>query len=314
MKVLVTGGSGLVGESIRETVNSLTNENEYIFLSSKDCDLTNQQKVDDLFNFYKPSVVIHLAAKVGGLYANIDSNYIMLMDNLKISTNILEACKKYNIKRLVNILSTCVFGNDLSYPLTSDQMYDKIPDSSNEGYSYSKRLLDTGSKLLTNCSNMEIVNLIPTNIYGLNDNYNLKDGHVLPALIHKTFIAKTNNDKLIIKGKGSSRRQFIFAEDLSKIILHFVDCNLSKQFNRLIVGPPEIDEITIKELINKITKEFDFNGEIIYDTSFSEGQFKKTVNDKELLDYISNFKFTSIENGLKKTINYFTENYLDVRK
>ena len=318
-KILITGASGLVGSSIKSIVKE-DNHHEYIFLSSKECDLRNEVSVDTIFKEYNPDIVIHLANVVAGLYGNISNNYTMLVDNLKINTNILESCKKYKIKRLINILSTCVFGNDLNYPLTSNQMYDKPPDSSNRGYSFSKRILDTGSKLLTQCSELQVVNIIPTNLYGLNDNFNLSDGHVLPALIHKCFIAKKNlefnsaNSNLVIKGLGKSHRQFVYAPDLAKIILHFIDCKLEKQFNQLIVGPPVKDEITIKELVNKIVKEFDFNGSIVYDSNFSEGQNKKTVDDSELLEYIPDFKFTPLDVGLKRTIDYFIYYYDTVRK
>lgn len=317
MKVLVTGGYGLVGKSIQELTLS---GDEYVFLSSKKCDLRDSVACERLFSDGKFDKVIHLANVVAGLYGNINNNYTMLVDNLKINTNILECCKKYKVKRLVNILSTCVFGNDLKYPLTSNQMYDKIPDSSNEGYSYSKRLLATGSKLLTTCSDIEIVSLIPTNIFGKYDNFNIDNGHVFPVLVAKTFNAKkklkecSTNCDLIIKGTASCYRQFIYAGDFAKIILHFVDCKLEKQFNQLIVGPPVKDEITIKELINKIVKEFDFNGRIIYDSSFPEGQHKKTVDDSELLAYIPDFKFTPLEVSLKETVDYFKQNYETVRK
>ena len=233
--------------------------------------------------------------------------------NKLILKDLKEMCKKYKVKRLINILSTCVIGNNVNYPLTSEQMYDKIPDESNEGYSYSKRVLNTGSKLLTKCSNIEIVNLIPTNLYGLHDNYNLYNSHVIPGLIKKTYIAKNEDKNLIIKGDGSSLRQFIFSEDLGYIILYFINCNLPKQFNELIIGPSMKEEITIKELTNKIVKEFNFKGNIIYDTNFSNGQNKKTVDSFELLNYIPDFKFTSIDDGLKKTINYFIKNYENLR-
>lgn len=312
-KILVTGGSGMVGSSIKELVSIYSNY-EFKFLSSKACDLRDPIACEKLFSDGNFDIIIHLASVVSGLYGNLTNNYRMLVDNVKINTNILECCRKYKIKRLINTLSTCIFGNDLKYPLTSDQMYDKKPDSSNEGYSKSKRLLATGSELLTKCSELEVVSLIPTNLYGYKDNYNLQDGHVLPVLIAKTYLAQKNNKPLIIKGLGKSFRQFIYSEDLAKIILHFVDCKLNKQFNQLIVGPQVKEEITIKQLVNKIVKEFNFNGEIVYDSSFCEGQFKKTVNDAELLAYIPNFKFTSLDIALKETIDYFIQNYDTVRK
>jgi GDP-L-fucose synthase len=330
MRVLISGGTGLVGTAIKELIS--TTENEYIFLSSKETDLRDLVACKKLFSDGNFEIVIHLACVVGGLYFNSNNNYKILIDNMKINNNILECCEKYKVKRLINCLSSCVFGNDLKYPLTSSQMFDKIPDESNEGYSYSKRLLSTGSKLLTECSDLYVVNLIPTNLIGKNDNYNLHDSHVLPALIHKCFIAKKNLEKkscksidnfnsvsdtsckLIIKGTGLSLRQFVYDSDLGRIILNFVDCKLEKQFNQLIVGPSIKEEITIKELVNKIVKEFGFNGEIIYDSNFSNGQSKKTVDDSELLKYIPDFKFTPLDIALKETIKYFIKNYDMVRK
>lgn len=315
MNILISGGSGMVGKSISNLVKNGSKENQYIFLSSSDCDLRNPDNTDQLFTKYKPDIVIHCASIVAGLYGNMSNNYSMLVDNLKINTNVLESCRKHNVRRLINILSSCVFGNDVSYPLTSDQILNCVPDKSNEGYSYSKRLLYTGSELLSKCSDIDVVNIIPTNLYGGNgDNYNLENGHVLPVLVRKIYEAKQNNSHLVVKGDGSSYRQYVYADDFAKIILHFVKCDLPKKFNSLIVGPPVEDEISIKDSVNKLIGIFDFKGEVVYDSSFSNGQHKKTVSNDELLAYIPDFKFTSLDDGLKETINYFIENYDTVRK
>ena len=121
-----------------------------------------------------------------------------LVDNIKINTNVLEACRKYKIKRLINILSSCVFPASCRLPLTSDQIDLGPPHNSNEGYSFSKRILSTGSKLLSKSLETEVVNLIPTNLAGKYDNFNLSDGHVLPVLIAKTYLAQKNNKPLIL--------------------------------------------------------------------------------------------------------------------
>lgn len=312
MKVLVTGGSGLIGNALKEIIGET--ETDYIFLSSKQCNLKDEMEVNLLFENIKPDIVVHLASVVAGLYGNMSNNYNMFIDNVKMNTNILNACNKFNISRLINILSTCVFGNDLRYPLTSSQMHDKLPDSSNEGYAHAKRILSIGSEILTKNSNTQVVNLIPTNLYGKYDNYNLENGHVLPVLIHKLYLAQQSNTPLNIRGTGIARRQFIYANDFAKIILHFIKCTLSKQYNSLIVGPPEKDEISIKKLIHALVKEFKFKNEIVYDSSFSDGQYKKTVDNTELLEYIPDFKFTCLESGLKDTIEYFTTYYDIIRK
>lgn len=321
MLVLVTGASGLVGQSIQHIIkqNSNNTEYDYVFLSSKDCDLRDSLQVEDIFNKYNPDIVVHLASLVAGLYGNMDNNYKFLIDNIKINTNILECCNKFNVKRLINILSTCVFPenneyNNLVYPLTSNQILNGRPHPSNSGYAHSKRILHIGSKLLTNTSNIEIVNLIPTNLYGKHDNYHLQKSHVVPGLIHKIYLAQQNETNLIIKGSGNAKRQFVYVDDFANIILHFVNCSLYKPFNVLIVSPPKEEEITIKTLVKKLTDIFEFDGKIIFDTDYPDGQDIKTADSNELLEYIPNFKFTKIDEGLEQTINHFVQNYPNVRK
>lgn len=307
MTILVTGGSGLIGSSIKELIGETE---DFIFLSSKDCDLRNLSEIESIFQKYSPSKVIHLASLVAGLYGNIDNNYRFLIDNLKINTNILDCCEKFKVKRLINVLSTCIFPDqNVTYPLTSDQILNGKPHESNSGYAYAKRMLYIGSKLLCKNSNIEIINLIPTNLYGKNDNYDLHKSHVIPGLIHKIYLAKQNKKPLIIKGTGNAKRQFIYSEDLSKIILNFVDLKLIKNYNELIIGPDINQEISIKEVISKLTKLIEFNGKIIYDTDYQDGQKLKTVDSKELLSYLPLFVFTKIDNGLQQTVNYFIENY-----
>jgi GDP-L-fucose synthase len=321
MIVLITGGSGLVGKSIQSLVKKLDLDelDDYIFLSSSDCDLRRSEDVEKLFIKHTPDIVVHLASLVAGLYGNMDNNYRFLIDNIKINTNILECCNKFNVKRLINILSTCVFPeqnehNKLVYPLTSNQILNGRPHPSNSGYAHSKRILHIGSKLLTNTSEIEIVNLIPTNLYGKHDNYNLHKSHVIPGLIHKIYLAKENETNLIIKGSGYAKRQFVYVDDFANIILHFVTCKLEKHFNALVVSPPKEDEITIKELVRHLVRIFNFDGKIIYDSDYPDGQDIKTADSCELLEYMPTFQFTSLDTGLHKTINHFIQNYDIVRK
>jgi GDP-L-fucose synthase len=316
MTILVTGGSGLVGKALQRLV---PNDSDFIFLSSSDCDLRNEKHVEEIFNEFKPDIVVHLASLVAGLYGNMDNNYKFLVDNIKINTNILENCNKFKVKKLVNILSTCIFPeqneyNNLSYPLTSNQILNGKPHSSNAGYAHAKRLLYIGSKLLTNTSDIQVINLIPTNLYGRDDNYNLHKSHVIPGLIHKIYLAKNNNTNLIIKGSGSAKRQFLYVDDFANIILHFVNTNLSMRFNALVVSPSKDYEITIKQLVSKLVKCFNFNGKIIFDTDYPDGQDIKTTDSTELLRYIPSFNFTTLDTGLPETIEYFINNYDIIRK
>jgi GDP-L-fucose synthase len=316
MKVLVTGGYGLVGKSLQKIVKSKDNLiDEFVFLSRQDCDLRNIQDVYNIFEKIRPDVVIHLASCVGGVYENMLNNYNYLLDNSRLNLNIIDACNKYKIKRLINILSTCIFPDkDIVYPLTSDQLHNGLPHNSNIGYAYSKRILHLTSELLANKSeNFKVINLTPTNLYGCNDNYNLERSHVIPGLIHKTYNCKKENTPLKINGSGKALRQFVNVNDLSRIIYKFIYLDISDNSISVVVSPPESDEISISELVNEICKCFDYYN-FYYDSSFSDGQLKKTASNSELLKYLPDFKFTPLNVGLKETIDFFIENYNSVRK
>jgi GDP-L-fucose synthase len=323
--ILVTGGYGMVGKSLQKVINvldknlydNLDNYN-FIFLSRKDGDLRNIQEVLNLFEKYKPDVVIHLASCVGGVYENMNNNYNFLIDNTRINTNIVDACNRFNVTKLINILSTCIFpDNGIVYPLTSDQLHNGLPHDSNIGYAYSKRVLHLASELLSrNKNNFTVINLTPTNLYGEFDNYNLRNSHVIPALIHKTFLAQLNNTELEINGSGNALRQFLFVDDLSRVILDFVKLKFEENSISCIVSPSENSEISIKSVIETICAIYNYNGKVIYNTEFSDGQYKKTTNDNELQRYLHEFKFTELYDGLKTSILYFVENYntLTIRK
>ena len=323
MKILVTGAYGLVGKSLQKVVsryvfegNKICTDHTFIYLSRKDCDLRNNIQTINFYELHKPDIVIHLASKVGGVYDNLNGNYTFLMDNIKINMNIVEACEKTNVKKLINILSTCIFPDkNISYPLTSDQLHNGLPHHSNIGYAYSKRVLHLASHLLSKRNSIQVINITPTNLYGEYDNYNLQSSHVIPGLIHKTYIAREHETDLTVFGSGKAMRQFLYVDDLSRIILQFVNLNLPSNQNEIsvIASPPESHEISIRGVIEKIISMFDFSGNLIYDMSYSDGQFKKTTNNDELKEYLPDFTFTPLETGLRNTIDYFIENYINLR-
>jgi len=308
IKILVTGSNGLVGKSLQKIVKEQLKKNEknrFYFLTRKECNLIDLYSVYDIFKKIKPDIVIHLASVVGGVYENINNNYNMFMNNTRMHLNIIDACEKFNIKKLINILSTCVFPDQgVTYPLTPEQIHNGPPHFSNNGYAYSKRTLHIGSQLLKN-SGCVVINLIPTNLYGENDNYTIEKAHVIPALIHKTYNAIINETDLKINGSGNALRQFLYADDLTNIIYSYI--NSSEQSGDYIVSPPPSHEISIKQLVNKIVNIFDYKGKIIYDTDEIDGQMKKTAYSN--IDY----EFTNLDIGLTRTIHYFTVNYNNLR-
>lgn len=321
MKILITGGNGMVGKNLQDITNNKPSIHSFYYITSDICDLKNNYNVDQLFKMYNPDVVIHLASLVAGLYGNMNNNYKFFSDNIKINTNILDSCKKYKIKRLINVLSTCIFPKEnVIYPLTSDQILNGPPDESNEGYAYSKRVLYNGSKILSKNKDTVVINLIPTNLYGKYDNFNIENGHVLPTILNKMFIAKRIGNDLIINGNGEAIRQFIYASDFAKIIYDFIEIKPNERlvgnsnFISCIISPNESKNISINNLIETLKEKMEFTGNIIYKTDMSNGQHLKTTSDDELKMFFPDIKLTSLSDGIDEVIKYVEENYNDIRK
>jgi len=302
MKILVTGGSGLVGYSLKKI------KPEYIYLSSKDCDLTNYKNTYDLFKKHKPTHVIHLAAYVGGLYKNMKQKVDMLEKNTIMNINVLKICHELNIDNVISCLSTCIFPDKTNYPINENMLHNGPPHHSNDAYAYSKRLLDTLSKSYREQYNRNYICIIPCNIYGENDNYSLEDGHVIPSLIHKAYLSKKNNLPFIIKGTGKPLRQFIYSQDLSKLIIWCLENYKDKE--SIILADNK--EYSIKYIGEIIAKNFNIK-DIKFDNNFSDGQYKKTADNSKLIK-LYNFNFTDINNGLKNSCEWFNENYEYSRK
>lgn len=308
MIVLVTGGSGLIGKAIKSIKASYNYD--FIFLSSSDCDLTDFNKTKELFNEIKPDYVIHLAANVGGLFKNMNQKVDMFEKNLLINYNVIKCCHDFKIKKLISCLSTCIFPNDTTYPINESMLHNGAPHNSNDAYSYAKRMIEVHSKAYREQYNDNFVCVIPTNVYGEYDNFSLEDGHVVPALIHKCYLAKQNNEPFVVYGSGKPLRQFIYSTDLAKLILWVLE-NYSGE--PIILSTNESDEVSIKNVAELIAKEFNYDN-IKFDTSKSDGQFKKTADNTKLIYLYGEFKFTTIEEGIKKSVNWFMNNYKIARK
>ena len=311
--IIVTGGSGLVGSSINNIVNNSNYINEYnfIFLSSKNCNLLNYDETFQYFKNIKPTYVIHLAAQVGGLFKNMNHKVDMFLDNIQINNNVLKVCHELKVTKLVSCLSTCIFPDNTTYPINESMLHLGPPHSSNDAYAYAKRMLDILSKAYRDQYNDNFICIIPTNIYGPHDNFNLEDSHVIPGLIHKCYLAKQNNQPFIVAGTGSPLRQFIYSDDLAKLILYTLfEYN---DLDTIILSPSESSEVSIKFIAEEIAKNMDYNN-IIFDSSKSDGQYKKTADNSKLMNLINDFEFTDISSGIKCTIEWFINNYDNIRK
>ena len=312
--VLVTGGSGLVGKAIQKI--SMQYDYDFIFLTSKMCDLTNYNDTLALFREVTPDYVLHLAANVGGLYKNMNKKFDMLDKNMLINYHVLKSSYEVNVKKLISCLSTCVFPDLTTYPIDETMLHNGPPHSSNDAYAYSKRMLDIYSQMYREEYNCDFTCVIPTNIYGPHDNYHLEDAHVIPALIHKCFLAKMNNTDFVVRGTGKPLRQFIYSLDLAKLMMWVLEDYKKK--DNIILSVSEKDEISIGDAAAYIAKAMDFKGNLVLDNSFADGQYKKTADNSKLLTELSNtdtlFMFTPIEKGIQDSVKWFVENFDNCRK
>jgi len=299
IKRLITGGSGLVGSNIDAEIK----------LGSKDGDLRDWAQVKNIFEKYKPTHVVHAAARVGGVGGNMKAKGEFFYDNIMINTNVLEACRIYNVKKVVSFLSTCIFPESIEYPLTEKKIHLGAPHWSNYGYAYAKRMLDVQTEVYRDQYNLDFVSVIPTNIYGLNDNFNLDSGHVIPSLIHKCYLAKTNNTDFNVWGSGTPLREFIYSKDIGKLTNWALE-NYDES-EPIIFSTSH--EISIKDLVGLIVGIIGFEGDVVWQSDKPDGQFRKPSSNKKLMSYVPDFKFTPIEVGLKETIEHFIQNYPNLR-
>ena len=236
----------------------------------------------------------------------------MLEDNLLINFNVLKCSHLFKVEKLINCLSTCIFPDKTTYPINENMLHDGPPHTSNDAYAYAKRLLEIHSKAYQEQYNDNFICVIPTNIYGDHDNYSLEDGHVIPSLIHKCYLSKQNGEDFVIRGTGKPLRQFIHSLDLGRLLLWTLE--EYKEKNSIILSVDPEEETSIAEIGKLIAKNFDYEERLVFDDSYSDGQYKKTANNSLLKSYLPDYKFINMEEGLKDTIKWFIENYENVRK
>jgi len=314
--ILVTGGSGLVGEALKHVVEteekSKHPEEEWIYLSSKDGDLRDYAATRAIFDKYRPTHVIHLAAYVGGLFKNMKYPVQFWQYNIAMNENILRCSHELNVSKVVSCLSTCIFPDKTSYPIDETMIHNGPPHFSNEAYAYAKRMIDVQNRVYHSQYGCKFTSVIPTNIYGPYDNFHLEESHVVPGLIHKLYLAKKNNTPFTAMGSGKPLRQFIFSQDLARLFI-WVLRNYDEP-NPIILSTDESSEVTIKEVVDTIVKAMDYQGEVVWDTTKADGQFKKTASNQKLRNLYPEFKFTSFEDGVKESVKWFVDNYDTARK
>jgi len=311
--ILVTGGSGLVGRGIQQVVREDTRQGEtWVFLSSKDANLLNEAETRAVFEKHQPTHVIHLAALVGGLFANMKANCDFFRNNMKMNDHILELSHQFGVKKVVSCLSTCIFPDKTSYPIDETMVHDGPPHPSNFGYSYAKRMIDVQNQAYHQQHGKTFTSVVPCNVFGPHDNFNIQQGHVIPGLINKAYEAKKNGTAFEIWGTGAPLRQFIYSLDLAKLFVWVL--REYEEVDPIILATDEADEVSIKEVAEMILEAFKFDGEVKFLTDKADGQFKKTASNAKLRKYLPDFKFVPTKVAIQETVDWYVENFATARR
>ena len=314
-KIFIAGHKGMVGQAVLRNLlkkgykNLLTCEKEFL-------DLSVESDVNDFFNDNKPDIVILCAAKVGGILANQEFPTEFILNNLLIQTNVIKNSWKFKVRRFLFLGGSCIYPKDSLQPIKEEYLLKGELEKTNEYYAIAKI---AGLKLceaLSKQYSFDSISLMPTNLYGTGDNYDLKTSHVMPALIRKFCEAKKNNHKNVTCwGDGSALREFLHCDDLGdacvfileNINAHQFEDKHQKQFRHINVGTGR--DISIKDLVEIISNETGYAGNILWDLEKPNGTHQKKLD----ISLISNFGWKhniSLLNGIKQTIREFKNIYL----
>jgi GDP-L-fucose synthase len=304
-KVIVTGGTGMVGNAFKSL------SEDYILVGTRDCDLRDINQCNQLLKD-NPGIetVIHLAAKVGGVQDNINNPTSFFSDNILMNCNILNAAHHAGIDRVLSLLSTCVYPVDAEMPYAEKDVHSGEPHETHFSYAYSKRMLDIQSRGYRKQFGRKYTTAIPNNIYGPHDNFDLNKSHVIPGLIRKIYEAKKNESLVEIWGSGKPLREFTFSSDVAKS-LEFI---LKMENPPPVVNIGNCREYTIKEVVNVICNKLNFQGEIKWNLQKPDGQFRKPSDNSMFIELgWSKDRFTSLEDGISITCDWFKEVYPNIR-
>jgi len=301
MKILITGSHGMVGSNIVEHV--AVSKHEILSPTSKELNLLDPSGIDKYMSIYHPDMVIHTAGIVGGIQANMAGPVKFLVDNMQMGLNILMASKTHEVKRFMNLSSSCMYPRDAQNPLSEDLILKGELEPTNEGYAIAK----VASTRLCEYINREdesflYKTVIPCNLYGKYDKFDPEHSHMIPAVIRKINDAKKNNLKSVdIWGDGLARREFMYTADFADFVYYAID-NFEKMPQNINVGLGH--DYTINEYYQKIADTIGYQGEFTHDLSRPTGMQQKLIDDTRLKEFDWQHQ-TALEQGIQKTYEYF---------
>jgi GDP-L-fucose synthase len=307
VKIYIAGHTGLVGSAILRALKA-RNFHNIVTRELEELDLRNQQAVEDFFKAEQPEFVFLAAAKVGGILANSTRKAEFFYDNIMIAVNVINAACKHKVKKLLNLGSSCIYPKLASQPLKEEYLLSDYLETTNEAYAIAKIAAIKMCKYYNDQYGTEFISVMPTNLYGPHDNFNLETSHVLPALIRKIFEAKQNNTTVTLWGDGSPMREFLFVEDLADAVIFLMENRSYKEIGDFVnIGTGK--DISIKDLSLLIGSIIGYEGEFIWDTEKPNGTPKKLLDLSRLKSLGWEAK-TSLKDGIKKTIEWYKKNYV----
>ena len=301
MTILVAGGSGLVGSAIVSEFKRLNRD--VIGISSKDVNLLDRNKTFEYINDLKPTAIIDSAAKVGGIGGNNSFPVEFLSQNLQIQTNLMDAAHAAKVDKFVFLGSSCIYPKVCPQPIKEEYLLTGELEQTNSAYAIAKI---SGIELIRSYRKEyghRWISLMPTNLYGPNDNFDLENGHVLPVLIRKFVEAQqTNAEEVIAWGTGTPLREFLHVEDLARAVLLCLDKYDDSQ--HINVGTAE--EISVKNLAEKIANKVGFKGKIVWNKNKPDGTLRKVLDNRKILD-LGWKPLISLDEGITKTIEWYVQ-------
>ncbi|MFT4802093.1 MAG: GDP-L-fucose synthase [Flavobacteriaceae bacterium] len=302
-KIYIAGHRGMVGSAVWRILASKGYSN-LIGKTSSELDLRNQQAVNDFYNQEQPEVVIDAAAKVGGILANNDYPYPFLMENMQIQNNLIDGAHKAGIEKFIFLGSSCIYPKFAQQPLKEEYLLTDSLEPTNEWYAIAKITGVKACQAIRNQYNKEYVSLMPTNLYGSFDNFDLQSSHVLPAMLRKFHEAKENNHSdVTLWGSGTPMREFLFVDDMAEAVVFALENKLPKHLYNVGSGK----DITIKELAETIQKITGHKGEIIWDSEKPDGTPRKLMDVSKMKE-LGWVYSTELQQGIEKTYTWFLEN------
>ncbi len=304
-KIVVAGASGFLGRNFTHSLTKAGYKN-VIVLSSKDYDLTEQIKVRQMFADLKPEIIINLAGYVGGILANKTYPADFCYRNLIMNAMLLHEAYINNVEKIISCIGGCSYPANAQSPIKEENLWEGYPQKESGPYSVTKRMVAEQGNSYRQQYGLNAVTVVPGNMYGPYDNFSLNNSHVIPALIRKFYEAKKEHkNEVVVWGSGKPTRDFVFVEDVAECLIKVLEDYNGPQIINISSGT----EVPIRELVETISELIGFDGSIVWDSSKPDGQMRKIFDVTKMKNILDFECRTDLRTGLKKTIQWFEENY-----